>query len=195
MKTNNYQNKIELTAYTARELMPRLPYHNLRHALNVCRIADRFAALENVDYERKFLLKTAALLHDIIYHVGRKDNEERSAEFARGYLPKIGYSVKQADKVAELILATKMPQMPKNLLEKIICDADLNVLGGDDFLNWNERLRNEWGIKKGEGWYAAQVEFLQNHHYHTGGARKMRDEGKKRNIEIFKRMLGGKLKC
>ena len=195
METNNYQKKIELVKYAAKELTPKLPYHNFRHETEVYLASARLADLENVDDERRFLLKTAALLHDIIYVIGRNDNEERSAEFAREYLPKIGYLGKQAEEVGELILATKMPQTPKNLHEKIICDADLNVLGRDDFFRWNKKLRNELVIQEGAGWYRGQIEFFKSHQYHTESARRLRGEGKKRNIEKLKRLAGGRLKC
>jgi len=195
MRTNNYQKRIELVKYTAKELTQRLPYHNFRHETEVYLASAKLAVLENIDDERKFLLKTAALLHDIIVVSGRTDNEERSAEFAREYLPKIDYSDKQAEKVAELILATKMPQKPRNLLEKIICDADLENLGSKDFFEWSEKLREELGIQEGAGWYRGQIDFLQSHQYHTESARRLRGGGKKRNIKKLKRLAGGRLKC
>ena len=43
------------------------------------------------------------------------------------------------DLFSQLILATKVPQKPKNKLEKIICDADLDYLGREDFDNISDK--------------------------------------------------------
>ena len=41
-------------------------------------------------------------------------------------------------------MATKMPQRPKNLLQQIICDADLDYLGRNDFFILSEKLHKEF---------------------------------------------------
>ena len=186
---NNQQKKIETLMYVARDLCPKLPYHNYRHTMDVYSAVNTYVSSNGFSSEEGFLLKTAALLHDIIVVPGSKDNEEKSAEFARQYLPKIGYSHKQSQKVGELILATKMPQDPHNYLERLLCDADLDNLGRTDFLELGEKVRSEIGLPEGENWYKQQLGFLKSHQYHTEIARKLRDSGKVVNIQRLEKML------
>jgi len=191
METKEQQRKIETLIYVVRDLMPKLPYHNFSHAIDVYSAVNTFAFLDGVNNEDRFLLKTSALLHDVIFVPGSKDNEERSAEFARQYLPKIGYSSEQTQRVGQLILATKMPQNPRDYLECLLCDADLNNLGREVFFELGEKLRLELGLPEGVKWYQQQLGFLQGHEYHTEIARKLRNSGKATNIQKLKKMLGG----
>jgi len=189
METEEQQKRIETLIYVVRNLMPKLPYHNFNHAIDVYSAVNTLALLDGVNNEDRFLLKTSALLHDIIIVPGLKDNEERSAEFARQYLPKIGYSPEQVQKVKQLILATKLPQKPQDYLERLLCDADLDNLGREDFFELGEKVRLELGLPKGIKWYQQQLEFLRGHEYHTEIARKLRNSGKATNIRKLERML------
>lgn len=189
METKEQQRKIETLTYVARDLMPKLPYHNFSHAIDVYSAVNTFALLDSVSNEDRFLLKTAALLHDIIVVPGTKDNEERSAEFARQYLPKIKYSSEQTQRIAQLIIATKMPQNPQDYLERLLCDADLDNLGREDFLELGEKVRLELDLPEGNIWYQQQLGFLKGHKYHTEIARKLKDSGKATNIQKLEKML------
>ena len=64
-------------------------------------------------------------------------------EYAQKFLPEYGYSKIQIEKISQLILATKVPQNPKNKLEKIICDADLDYLGREDFIYISDNFFRE----------------------------------------------------
>jgi predicted metal-dependent HD superfamily phosphohydrolase len=188
MDRKEWQRRIERLTYVVADLMPKLPYHNFKHAMDVYSAANTLALLEKVNPHDRHLVKTAGLLHDIIQ--SGKGHEERCAEFARQYLPNIGYSLDEAREVGRLILPTKMPQKPSDLLERIICDADLYNLGGLDFFQRGEELRKEFGLPSGEKWYQTQLDFLQSHIYHTETARRLRDSGKRANIAKLKELLG-----
>lgn len=189
MRTKDYQRRIRALKYTVKTLMPKIPYHNFNHALDVCSAVNTLALLDKVNYKNRFLLKTAALLHDIIFIPGAKDNEEKSAEFAKQYLTRIGYSAQEAQKVGQLILATKIPQNPKNYLEKSLCDADLDNLGRADCFDQREKVRLEFNAPKNREWYQQILQLLENHKYHTKVARKLRNKGKHLNIQKLKRIL------
>ena len=66
-----------------------------------------------------------------------------SAKLAKEILPEYLYSYKQIDSICEIIMATKLPPRPKNLLEMIICDADLDYLGRSDFIPVSNNLYKE----------------------------------------------------
>jgi hypothetical protein len=85
-------------------------------------------------------------------------------------------------------MATKIPQNPKSHLEEIICDADLNYLGRDDFFSIEEKLYEEmlaFGyIKNTEEWNKVQVDFMRNHHYFTSTAIRDNYSQKEKNLAI-----------
>jgi len=87
-------------------------------------------------------------------------------------------------------MATKIPQSPKNILEEIICDADLDYLGRDDFEPISDSLRREFlelGIvSSDEHWYSLQIKFIENHNYFTNSSRQLRNPEKLKRLEKLK---------
>jgi uncharacterized protein len=86
-------------------------------------------------------------------------------------------------------MATKLPQEPHSLLEQIICDADLDYLGRDDFFKIGDRLYNELVaaniIANETDWNILQIGFLQKHHYFTATAKGLRDDKKQEHLNIL----------
>jgi hypothetical protein len=114
-------------------------------------------------------------------------------------LPSFGYTEAEIDLVCSLINATRLPQIANTKLEKILCDADLDYLGRDDFSMIAHKLRYEWEelgylhstLKE---WYLLQVEFLEGHQYFTDSAKILRHNGKIKNLlEIKDLCLDGKM--
>lgn len=189
MEKQKHEANVQKTISLVKEKAPKLLYHNAVHALDVWNVTRQYAIIEGLPYNEKQALEQAALLHDIILVNGRIDNEERSAEFAREHLSKLGYSDYQVQASGGIILATKWPQKPKTLSEKIICDSDLDNLGRQDFLEKGELLRREWSGKSQKEWYEWQLDLLRNHNYFTESARKLRNPGKRLNIQRLERVL------
>ena len=94
-----------------------------------------------------------------------------------------------------MIMATRLPQSPRTLLEEIIADADLDVLGRSDFFSRNEALRQELANRGQEigrkQWAEGQLAFLISHAYFTPAAKMLRDEMKQRHIAELRKMLDG----
>ena len=177
-----------------RELSPALTYHSIAHTRDeVAPAAERLAALEGVQGEDLVLLLTGAYFHDIGFVERRPNHENASQRIARQALPVFGYSSAQLDVVDSLIEATRLPQSPHNLLEEILVDADLDVLGRTDFLASSQALRAELAVFESpltdKAWYTIQVDFLTYHHYFTASARRLRDAQKAHNIETMKELL------
>src|SRR5260221_604528 len=84
-----------------------------------------------------------------------------------------------------------MPQSPKNLMEQVLCDADLSHLGTDEFTRKNKQLRDELkefskqDISK-KDWRKVNISFLENHTYFTDYARRKFQPVKERNLEDLK---------
>ena len=49
-------------------------------------------------------------------------------QISKEILPDYDYTQEQIEKIAELIMVTKLPPNPKNKLEEIMCDADLDFV-------------------------------------------------------------------
>ena len=126
-------------------------------------------------------------------------HEEESQKIAAEFLRKQNAPQSLIDKVKGCIIATRMPQSPSNLIEQIICDADLFHLGTKDFKERNKMLRQEINsieeekIGKKE-WVNLNIEFLDRHRYFTDYAREMLDPVKKSHLRDLMEKAGKKKK-
>lgn len=158
-----------------KEVPSSLTYHNANHTIDVVRQALIIAEEEGItDKQHLFELEVAAIYHDTgLIHV-YDGHEEKSCDQARNELPHFGVDTGIINNISEIILATRMPQSPKNVLQQIICDADLDYLGHDDYYIISENLRKEFMAYKivatGEEWKKSRIAFLQSHSYFTKSA-------------------------
>lgn len=167
-------------------LPPNYYYHNYEHTLYVLDKAMEIGQHENCTELQVKLLVAAALWHDAGYIKTYNNHEEAGCELAAFYLPGYGYSPEEIEKVKGMIMATKLPQSPKNKLEEIIADADLEYLGTADAGIWADRLYQEWhALDKTltrEEWQHKQVSFISNHHYFTDYCKSTREPLKQRYL-------------
>ena len=177
-----------------RELPTALTYHSLAHTRDdVVPATLRLAAIAGVSGEQRMLLHTAAYYHDIGFVIQRTDHEAIGARIAAETLPSFGYSPAQIEIVHGMIMATKLPQSPRNLLEQLMADADLDALGRTDFITRNQALRDElaaYGAHCDDlTWAREQLCFVGSHQYWTDAARQERGEQKRRNVELIVEMI------
>jgi len=170
-----------------RELSPNLLYHGITHTRDeVVTAVERLAGMEGIQGDSLFLLLTAAWFHDIGFVEQPQYHELISTRIAVQALPGFGYTSEQVEIVKWAVLATILPQDPQNFLEQILTDADLDILGNDDFMSRNGELRHELAYLGREytdrEWYSRQLKFLESHTYFTASARSLRDAGKLKNI-------------
>lgn len=170
------------------ELPANLFYHSIDHTLDVYHCAESIAKEERISDSDLKLLLIAAIYHDAGYLEQNHNHEQISCEIARKYLPQFNYSQENIDLICGIIMATKIPQRPKNHLEEIICDADLNYLGRKDFFDIGENLYREmfaFGyIKNKVEWNRIQLDFMRQHHYFTTTVIKHNYSQKEKNIAI-----------
>ncbi len=176
-----------------KELPEYLHYHNVKHTIDVVTEVELIGWAEGVSDEEILLLKTAALFHDAGHTIGFDEHEEKGANLAREMLPKYNYTSRQVETVCELIMATKMPPKPKNLLEKIMCDSDLDYLGRVDFIPVSntlyEELKHQNKIGSFNEWNKLQIKFISGHQYFTQTARNLREVNKQKQIERIKELI------
>jgi len=176
-----------------KELPKYLYYHNVKHTVDVVTEVELIGWAEGINDEEMLLLKTAALFHDVGHTVEYDNHEYHGTVIARRMLPKYGYSEDQIDRICEIIMATKLPPNPKNLLEEIICDADLDYLGRTDFIPVSNTLYKELHEQNKIGslnqWNKLQVKFISGHQYFTKTARSLREVNKQKQIERISRLI------
>ncbi|HEY89664.1 MAG TPA: phosphohydrolase [Thermoflexia bacterium] len=180
-------------ARLAAELPADLPYHGIHHTRDdVLPAAEKLAALSKLGAEELLLVQTAALYHDLGYVERYIHNEPLGAQLAAETLPCFGYSPTQIKVIEGMILATQLPQNPNTFLEGLICDADLDSLGRDDFLETSHNLREELLLHGVElplkSWYRQQGDFLRTHKYFTPAARALRRGQKLENIALLEKL-------
>lgn len=175
------------------ELAQNLYYHGFHHTIDVLNAAIMIAEVEDVRGDELTLLKTGALFHDCGFLNTYKDHEEAGCEIAKEVLPGFDYNPEQIEVVCGLIMATKIPQTPKTPLEEIICDADLDYLGREDFefiasslyreLTENNLISNE------QDWNRLQVKFLTNHKYFTFFSKRLREKPKQYHLNQIQKIV------
>jgi ligand-binding sensor domain-containing protein/class 3 adenylate cyclase/predicted metal-dependent HD superfamily phosphohydrolase len=190
---NYYKAERYIMKILEKKLSPKLHYHSISHTKDVCSAVERLALLEGVTDEGLFLLKSAATYHDAGFVESYEKNEPVGARMAGEILPKFGYTEEHIEQIRKLIYVTQIPHKPTNKLEEIICDADLDYLGTDNFHEIADRLRlelREHGkIDSDRKWDEIQVMFLTNHQYFTKTAKETRQSKKDKHLQEIKERL------
>jgi uncharacterized protein len=183
--------------YIQKRLQEEIPsvfsYHNFQHIMDVYEAAERIAHEEGVTGEELDLLLIAVLFHDSGFLMDRVDHELLSCEIVSRHLPDFDFLPNEIDRILGLIMATKIPQKPKNKLEEIICDADLDYLGRNDFWEIGDKLFNELKaiglISTRDDWNKKQLSFLEAHTYFTKSSQNLRNATKLLNIGEVKNRI------
>lgn len=147
-------------------------FHNLQHTRDVVQQAREMAESYHFSTEEMSILLLAAWFHDSGYTEVYEGHEKAGMAIASRFLSEQGCSPAQILRVCECIRATEMPQQPQNLMEEILCDADVSNIATDGFFDMSDRLRREQQVVKGktiteEEWYSVKYQFCKNHHFHT----------------------------
>lgn len=174
------------------ELPDGIKYHTADHTLHptkgVVAVANNIAMSENISEHDRELLITAAYFHDTGYIREYEKNEPIAARMAGRILKLIGYKPNEIEKVQKMILSTDPEREPKTHIEKILCDADLDNLGREDFFKLDGKLREgrcARGIDVSDDikWYRSTLEFIKKHQYYTESQKKFREKGEQKNIK------------
>ena len=189
------------------ELPVGVKYHDANHTLHPARgvvaVANRIAVAEKVSENDRELILAAAYFHDTGYIREFGHNEPVAARMAGRILKLIGYLPDEIEAIKNMILSTDLRRGPNTHLEKILCDADLDNLGRDDFFELDNKLREGRRVRgidvsDDEKWYRGTLEILEKYPYHTDTQKKLREQGRRKNrqklLDILERFKKPDLK-
>lgn len=166
-------------------------YHSIQHTKDVLRNVEVIGIYLEINHEDLNILKMSALFHDLGFLDLCDGHEEKSAEYAEKYLKELALDELIINKITNCILATKVPQSPKDILSKVLCDADLmNLSSEEKYMDDIERLRQEWifcGKEQysKEEFYQLSLDFLKAHYFHTEYGFKILKPKKERTEKIL----------
>ncbi len=176
-----------------KELPKFLYYHNVKHTVDVVTEVELIGWAEGCTDHEILLLKTAGLFHDAGHTIGYDGHEKLGCDMARDFLAKYGYTYDQIDEICKIIMATQMPPTPETLLQRIICDSDLDYLGRSDMIPVSNTLYKELKEQNKIGtfndWNKLQIKFISVHQYFTETARSLREVNKQKQIERIKKLI------
>jgi adenylate cyclase len=188
----------EMRHFVLEKLESHLPanlyYHNLAHTLSVESVATEIAKIEKMSTIEIFLIRTAALYHDIGFIHQHHENESFAVELAEKELPAFLYSNDEIQLICEMIHSTQSSNDAQNMYDKILSDADHDYFGREDYFEIANNLRNEMHLYSRtfdeKGWLTFQLNYLENKHvYLTESWKKKRTAGKQMNINKLKQQL------
>lgn len=183
----------EMLNYLEEHLPKNLYYHNVKHTIDVITEVELIGWAEGISEEELLILKLAALFHDAGHSISYANHEYHSTVMAREKMHSYDYPIEYIERVCQLILATKLPPTPTNLLEEIMCDSDLDYLGRTDFIpisnNLYAELKDRNMVSSFNEWNKRQLTFIKEHQYFTKTALKLREVNKQNQIERLQQLI------
>jgi predicted metal-dependent HD superfamily phosphohydrolase len=167
-------------------------FHDMVHTQQVVAATIEIGEELNMNNGELEMLQIAAWFHDTGYDQGQEGHEQRSADYAGAFLTNLSYDENKLKHVQSAILATKMPQNPKSLYDKILCDADMSHLGKKTYWERSSRIRQELLLTKGitmteEEWVDFELSFLLKQFYITPIAQSLYNKRKAKNIKELRK--------
>ncbi|MCB2221289.1 MAG: HD domain-containing protein [Bacteroidetes bacterium] len=176
--------------YLEENLPENLFFHSPDHTFYVVNAANEIGAKSDLSHEDLNLVLFCAWFHDLGYSKTYMNHEEQSIAIATSFLEKKGADQELIRHVAEIIMATKIPQDPRDEVAKVLCDADLKHLSEVNYYDFAEKIRQEQ--KSVENRKISKLDFdllseafFKQHHYHTDYGKKVLSKGKEKNFEMI----------
>uniref|UniRef100_UPI0040488F65 Pycsar system effector family protein n=1 Tax=Roseivirga sp. TaxID=1964215 RepID=UPI0040488F65 len=186
----------QVAKYTEEILTTEIPskfvYHDHYHTERVVDSSQSIGKASGLSEEELEIVAIAAWFHDTGYRSGCNNHEKDSARIAEEFLTRQDYPTEKIAQVVGCIMATQMPQNPKNLMEEVLCDADLHHLACSDYGMMSEKMRLEIEHIKGhkinsEDWNQMNFRFFKDHEYFTAYGKEYLEPIKKQNLKEIKK--------
>ncbi len=178
--------EIFVREFMSKNFSDKICYHNIDHTLEVVQAAEKIGRKCNLPDADLEIVILAAWFHDTGYYKGNVNHEIESARIATDFLTDIRAEAHLIHQVERCIIATKVPQNPRTIIEKVICDADLYHLSTTKFFTKSELLRKEMVAHhchiSPKSWMAKSCIFVSQHNYFTEFAKKILKPKKQANL-------------
>jgi predicted metal-dependent HD superfamily phosphohydrolase len=171
-----------------------LPYHSLQHTLQVTAVLKQLCEMEKVSAADTQLAAIACLFHDAGFYIDNTAHEAAGARLAAEYLGGQGLAPHAIGTVCRLINATARHAPPADVLEAIVCDADLHYLGTEDYTRQADLLRKEWEMTQSrfytdQKWLEINQAFLEKHLFYSASAQRLFQKVKASNLLSVRQKL------
>ncbi len=181
-----------LTDFFQKKISAEYVFHDFNHTQGVLEAVLEIGSGNNLEDRELHLLQIAAWFHDSGYDQGAEGHEERSCRYAVSFLSKFDLPDQDLDLITRCIMATRLPFKPKDLLEEIMCDADLSHLGKQSYWDRTGRLRQELLLTRGkmmteQDWVEFELDFMNNHRYFTTVAEELYNPRKLKHIKQLRK--------
>lgn len=179
------------------ELPKDCVYHSKVHTFDVLKNVNTIGSYCTLSEDEMNILRISALFHDVGYINMYDGHELESAKIAGSFLSSKNIESDIISQVRESILATKVPQKPKDLLGQILCDADMMHLTYEDYFDRIELMRQEWSnIGKAHldetEFHKVSLDFIMTHNFLTEYGKKILEPLKKNTAILTKKKLKSK---
>jgi uncharacterized protein len=179
-----------VTQLLGTQLPPDMYFHNLQHTRRVVAAANEIGERSGLSKKDLRIVTLAAWFHDTGYCYAYAGHEDASIAIAATFLTQQGLDETYIAKVSGCILATQVPQEPKNLLEEVLCDADLYHFSIAEYPQRAQLLRQEWEarLKKqytDREWCQSNISLLTRHTYFTPYGKTVLQKNKLNNIDTL----------
>ena len=178
-----------VSEFYSQKINKDLLFHSIKHVKRTVKNVQILSQESGLSSDEIEVLMLAAWFHDAGHSSTYDRHERKSAEIARDFLREQNYPEDKIEKVMHCIWATDLDYKPKNLLEKVIRDADILHLGKKSFFKRNKELREEWETILGkkysdEEWLKSDINFFTGHEFQTDYARQHFGEQKEQNLAL-----------
>jgi predicted metal-dependent HD superfamily phosphohydrolase len=176
------------------KLNPKYTFHSQFHTQEVVAFSKLIGKKCKLTAMEQQVVLIAAWYHDTGYIRSPHNHEDHSVVIAENFLKTNYYSSHNLRKVISCIRATKFPQRPSNLLEAVLCDADMMHLSNEQYWSKNILLCKELEFInqskiRNDQWCCENLNFLTQHCYHTSFGKNVLNKQKMKHLDENVRRL------
>jgi predicted metal-dependent HD superfamily phosphohydrolase len=172
------------------KLSEKITFHTFAHAKYVAESAEIIGRESGLSKDELNLVVLSAWFHDIGYIINSKNHEVESVKIATSFLVSKGIDKREIEQVKNCIMATKIPQQPKDTVSQVLCDADLKHLSEESYFGPIDNMRKEWSMLSGKKirklkFHKLSAEFFRRHSYHTDYGKRVLQPKKEKNLQLL----------
>ena len=145
-------------------------FRGASHTINALSVVEEYIDNMRLGTYEAQILRMGVLMRDLA-ELNTIEHGEDGIELVKKTMSDAGFTFVQTKVVSDLVKSSRRPHRPTNLLERIICDVDMEFLGREDHEEANEMffqelLKNSL-VSSREEWEQWQQDMLENYKYHT----------------------------